>query len=301
MDTEIIAAILGGIFAILASLIPLYIIRSRERKNAEKNIPATEGLSAAIGIVQRGNEVIMVQRRTRYRRLSWQFPAGVIKPGMDPRDRVECEIASETGVHCQVKRYLGARVHEETKVLCHYFHCTYLDGELKNLDPEENSQVAWVKAGEVHNYVTSSIFLEVENLLDAIKGTTGVRVVLGVVPDEGKILLVEKRGSGDENLWQLPGGTIEGKETEKEALIREVKEETGVICTPKKKLGERIHPISHQQICYWLCDYKSGIATVKEPDKFIEVQWIAAAEAINLLGDSLYAPVKAILENMRKD
>jgi 8-oxo-dGTP pyrophosphatase MutT (NUDIX family) len=298
MEPEIIAAIVGGFFAIIAGLIPLVLLKSREKKAAAgKQFPPGEGLSAAVGIVQRGNEVVMVQRRTRYRGLSWQFPAGVIKPGMDPRDKVESEVANETGLRCKFKRYLGARVHEETKVLCHYFQCTYLDGELKNLDPEENSQVAWVKAGEVRNYVTSSLFIEVENLLDEIKDTAGICVVLGVILFEGKALLVEKKGNGGESRWQLPGGTIEAKETEKKALIREVLEETGVACSPKKKLGERIHPETNQQISYWYCEYKSGEAAVREPDKFSGVQWIAALDTVALLGDSLFEPVKAILEN----
>ena len=250
MESEIAAAIVGGLFAILAGLIPLYIIRSRERRTAaDENIHPGEGLSAAVGIVQRGNDVIMVQRRIRYRSLSWQFPAGVIKPGMNPRARVERAVAEETAVRCQVKRYLGARVHEETKVRCHYYHCIYLDGELKNLDPEENKGVAWVKADEVHNFVTSSIFSGVENLLNEIWGAVCIRVVLGVVVHDGQVLLVDKKGSEGEEHWRLPGGTIEGKETEEKALIREVREETGVTCVPKKKLGERIHPISDQQIC----------------------------------------------------
>ena len=79
MPVELLAAIVGGIFAIVAGLIPILVIRKRREKEApsEPSYPATEGLSAVVGIIQRGKQVLMVQRMQRIRDLSWQFPAGV--------------------------------------------------------------------------------------------------------------------------------------------------------------------------------------------------------------------------------
>ena len=292
MAPELIAAIIGGFFALLAALLPL-LWKKKEPKAPEPK--SSGGLAAVIGVVQKGDYVLMVQRRTRYRDLSWQFPAGVLKPGEDIQDRVQSAVVDETGVRCRIVRYLGARVHDDTKVLCHYFHCTYLDGDAVNRDEKENSQVAWVKAHDVTTYVTSSLYHEIVALLEDVSRTSMEikRVVLGVVLHNDKILLVQKiDGSNQKPQWQLPGGTVESNESDERAIKREVFEETGITCTPTEKLGERTHPNTKQLISYWRCEYKTGKASVKEPEKFISVLWVGKEDAVSVLGDDLFEPVK---------
>lgn len=295
MEPEFIAAIIGGLFAVLAALIPLF---WRRKPPVVVDRQAPEGLAAVIGIVQRGEQILMVQRRTRYRDLSWQFPAGVVKPGEDMHDQVQSEVFNETGVRCRVVRSLGARIHDETKVLCHYFHCLYLDGEATNRDEKENSQVAWVKARDVASYVTSSLYHEVAALLEEIATETSEagRVVLGVVLRGEKVLLVQRiEGIYQKPQWLLPGGGVEGEEADESAVVREVLEETGVACTPVEKLGERTHPQSGHTISYWLCRYETGSAAVEEPEKFFSVLWVSKEDAVSVLGEDLFEPVREVL------
>ncbi len=49
----------------------------------------------------------------------------------------------------------------------------------------------------------------------------------GVLVEDGKILIVKQRVD-DSRGWSLPGGKLEHEETLEEALIREMKEETGL-------------------------------------------------------------------------
>ena len=50
---------------------------------------------------------------------------------------------------------------------------------------------------------------------------------------EGQWLVVKKRYGGLKGKWSLPAGFVDEGETADEAVIREVKEETGIDCTVK--------------------------------------------------------------------
>jgi len=58
--------------------------------------------------------------------------------------------------------------------------------------------------------------------------TGGVRVIIPEVGGEPRILLVRQRHDG-RDIWMAPGGAIEAGERSRDAAIREVLEETGLI------------------------------------------------------------------------
>lgn len=60
-----------------------------------------------------------------------------------------------------------------------------------------------------------------------------------VVNAEGKILLQRRR---DNDLWALPGGTMEIGESIGETVVREVKEETGLDVQPESLIGIYSNP-----------------------------------------------------------
>lgn len=61
-----------------------------------------------------------------------------------------------------------------------------------------------------------------------------LNVVAAIIKKENKILAT-KRGYGEFiNMWEFPGGKIEANESQKEALIREIKEELDCIIKPTK-------------------------------------------------------------------
>jgi len=54
---------------------------------------------------------------------------------------------------------------------------------------------------------------------------------------EKGVVLIRRRYPPFQGFWALPGGTVEIGETVEEALVREVKEETGLAVEPKRLIG----------------------------------------------------------------
>lgn len=106
---------------------------------------AAAALRVAIAVVVKDSDVLVVCRRgDDGGGISWQFPAGMVKPGVSSEVVAVRETLSETGVHCSVVRQLGSRIHPITNVLCDYLLCEYLAGDAQNMDIIENVSVVWV-------------------------------------------------------------------------------------------------------------------------------------------------------------
>ena len=61
-----------------------------------------------------------------------------------------------------------------------------------------------------------------------------LNVVAAIIKKDNKVLAT-KRGYGEFiNMWEFPGGKIETNESQKDALIREIKEELDCIIKPTK-------------------------------------------------------------------
>ncbi|TFV83240.1 NUDIX domain-containing protein [Blastococcus sp. CT_GayMR16] len=65
-----------------------------------------------------------------------------------------------------------------------------------------------------------------------------VRCVGAVVHDAaGRLLLIQRGHDPHRGLWSLPGGRIEPGESPEEAVVREVREETGLEVVPRRPVG----------------------------------------------------------------
>lgn len=67
-----------------------------------------------------------------------------------------------------------------------------------------------------------------------------IKVVAAAIYNEQDQILCFQRGPGRSlaNLWEFPGGKIEAGESEKEALVREIKEELKATLTVTDYLGQ---------------------------------------------------------------
>jgi len=65
-----------------------------------------------------------------------------------------------------------------------------------------------------------------------------VQCVGAVIKDAaGRLLLIKRRNEPGAGLWSLPGGRIEPAETDEQAVVREIMEETGLSVTAGPLLG----------------------------------------------------------------
>ncbi|MCX5176746.1 NUDIX hydrolase [Streptomyces virginiae] len=127
-------------------------VRLRFARLAQPPDTAAQALRVAIAVVLRGAEVLLVQRRDGGE-LTWQFPAGVVKPGAAVEATAVKETRAETGVHCAVREPLGSRLHPTTGVEANYVLCDHLMGEPANLDAAENAEAAFVPITSLTRFI----------------------------------------------------------------------------------------------------------------------------------------------------
>lgn len=121
-------------------------------RNSDQNAHG-QALRVAIAVVVDRDKVLLVRRRDEGAGISWQFPAGIIKPGVPGEDVAVRETLGETGIHCSVNDLIGSRLHPVTEVLCDYYGCDYLAGDATNLDTVENAGVTWAPRREIAKFV----------------------------------------------------------------------------------------------------------------------------------------------------
>jgi mutator protein MutT len=105
----------------------------------------------------------------------------------------------------------------------------------------------------------------------------------GVVVHENRVLLVQRGTEPLKGQWTIPGGLIDVGETLREAVIREVLEETGLAVEPVElvELLDRIHREYervryHYVIADYLCRLVSG--TPLAASDAAAVRWVERAE-----------------------
>ena len=111
----------------------------------------------------------------------------------------------------------------------------------------------------------------------------------GVVVRDGDVVVIvpRRRGAHGAKVLGLPKGHLDGNESELEAAIREVREETGVEVEPVEKLGEvsytyerRGQPVD-KRVAFYLLEYRSG--ELAHDHEIEQVRWMPLDEAARSL------------------
>ena len=110
--------------------------------------------------------------------------------------------------------------------------------------------------------------------------TGRVRCVGAVIKDRGNRLLLIKRGhEPGAGLWSLPGGRIEPGETDEEAVVREILEETGLRVECRDLLGTVELPGLGGAVIE-VSDYRAVVTggDLAPGDDAEDARWVGAAE-----------------------
>jgi ADP-ribose pyrophosphatase YjhB (NUDIX family) len=104
---------------------------------------------------------------------------------------------------------------------------------------------------------------------------TPVVAVGAVVVDHDRLLLVRRGRAPAKGQWSVPGGRVEHGETLVEAVVRELREETGLdgVCGPLIDWGEHFEGDFHSIVF----DFEVTLVGDDEPvcgDDAVEVRWV---------------------------
>ncbi len=101
--------------------------------------------------------------------------------------------------------------------------------------------------------------------------------------DQGRLLLIKRGHAPGAGLWSLPGGRIEPGETDAEALVREMREETGLVIDPGQLIGT-VRRSARDGDVFDIRDYAATVTggTLRPGDDAADTRWVAASELESL-------------------
>lgn len=104
-----------------------------------------------------------------------------------------------------------------------------------------------------------------------------IEVAAAAIIDHNHVLITKRKGGDFDGLWEFPGGKIEPKESQKEAVVREIKEELRFDVIPKSHLTtiQHAYPNFHLTMHVYICEVKSGKPTLTE---HADYQWVSSIE-----------------------
>lgn len=120
--------------------------------------------------------------------------------------------------------------------------------------------------------------------------------IFAIILDDNKSILICHRR--DYNLWNLPGGGLNEKETPEQGIIREVREETGLDIAVEKITGLYVKDIKNELVISFLCNITGG--KMELTDEADEIKHVALQDIPNNFPPKQLERIKDYFENPQK-
>jgi 8-oxo-dGTP diphosphatase len=101
-----------------------------------------------------------------------------------------------------------------------------------------------------------------------------------LIDPDGRVLIAQRpQGKSMAGLWEFPGGKVETGERPEQSLIRELKEELGIIvkeeCLAPLTFASHLYPDFHLLMPLYVCRRWEGTAAAQEGQR---LKWVRATE-----------------------
>lgn len=114
-----------------------------------------------------------------------------------------------------------------------------------------------------------------------------MRVVNAIIQEKEKVLLIKRAGGLQAGKWAFPGGVVEGRESDENALKREILEETGLEI---KKIVRKVSDYNYKREDNSKTEGTSYLVLVKKTrlvknTEVLEFKWasIEELESLNVI------------------
>ena len=100
-----------------------------------------------------------------------------------------------------------------------------------------------------------------------------------ITDDAGRLLLIKRGHEPEEGRWSLPGGRVKPGESDWDALVREVREETGLDVEPGRLIGQVERPAPGGAI-FDIHDYAAAVGggLLAAADDAADARWVPSRD-----------------------
>jgi ADP-ribose pyrophosphatase YjhB (NUDIX family) len=211
---------------------------------------------AAYAVVLRDDRILLSRLADRLTSKElWTLPGGGVEHGEDPRDAVVREVHEETGLDVEIgetahvySAHMRNAWRHGRRADSHALRIVY-DGWVPVDSPEPHvvevdgstMDAAWKPLADVLDGTVPTVPMVAEVLAEhrpfRLQRVAAYALVVRGAGSDAEVLLTRLSGRGPHpGAWTLPGGGIDHGEDPRDAVVREVHEETGLTARPGEVL-----------------------------------------------------------------